>query len=40
LCPALLSADDFDQTPAFDPTDPEPVPEFDLDQTSIGPRWA
>jgi hypothetical protein len=28
-----LPADDFDQTPAFDPADPDPVPEFDLDQT-------
>lgn len=23
---------DFDQTPAFDPTDPEPAPEFEFDQ--------
>jgi hypothetical protein len=28
-----VPTDDFDQTPAFDPTDPEPVPELDLDQT-------
>jgi hypothetical protein len=28
-----LPTDDFDQTPAFDPADPEPVPELDLDQT-------
>jgi hypothetical protein len=28
-----VPADDFDQTPAFDPADPEPVPELDLDQT-------
>jgi hypothetical protein len=28
-----LHADDFDQTPAFDPAEPEPVPELDLDQT-------
>jgi hypothetical protein len=28
-----LPADDFDQMPAFDPADPEPVPELDLDQT-------
>lgn len=28
-----LPADDFDQTPAFDPTEPEPIPELDLDQT-------
>jgi hypothetical protein len=28
-----LPADDFDQTPAFDPSAPEPVPELDLDQT-------
>jgi hypothetical protein len=28
-----LPADDFDQTPAFDPAEPEPVPELDLDQT-------
>jgi hypothetical protein len=26
-------ADDFDQTPAFDPAEPEPLPELDLDQT-------
>ena len=25
--------DDFDQTPALDPTEPEPVPELDYDQT-------
>ena len=31
-----LPADDFDQTPAFDPADPEPVPELDLDQTRGG----
>lgn len=24
--------DDLNHTPAFDPADPEPVPEFDLDQ--------
>jgi hypothetical protein len=24
---------DFDQTPAFDPVDPEPLPDLDLDQT-------
>ncbi|MQA92859.1 MAG: hypothetical protein GEU90_21990 [Gemmatimonas sp.] len=24
---------DLDQTPAFDPTDPEPIPDFDFDQT-------
>jgi hypothetical protein len=28
-----LPADDFDQTPAFDPAEPEPLPELDLDQT-------
>jgi len=28
-----LPADDFDQTPTFDPTEPEPAPELDLDQT-------
>jgi hypothetical protein len=28
-----LPADDFDQTPAFDTTEPEPAPELDLDQT-------
>jgi hypothetical protein len=28
-----LPADDFDQTPALDPAEPEPVPELDLDQT-------
>jgi hypothetical protein len=28
-----LPADDFDQTPAFDPTAPEPNPELDLDRT-------
>ncbi len=28
-----LPADDFDQTPAFDPTEPEPVPDLELDQT-------
>jgi hypothetical protein len=26
-----LPADDFDQTPAFDPVDPEPLPDLDLD---------
>lgn len=26
-------ANDFDQTPVFDPADPEPVPELDLDPT-------
>jgi hypothetical protein len=25
--------DDFGQTPAFDPAEPEPVPELDYDQT-------
>jgi hypothetical protein len=29
----LLSPDHPDQTPAFDPANPEPVPELDLDQT-------
>jgi hypothetical protein len=29
----FLPADDFDQTPAFDPVDPEPVPDLDFDQT-------
>jgi hypothetical protein len=29
----LVPTDGFDQTPAFDPADPEPVPELDLDQT-------
>jgi hypothetical protein len=24
---------DLDQTPAFDPTEPDPLPEFDFDQT-------
>jgi hypothetical protein len=24
---------DLDQTPAFDPTEPEPIPDFDFDQT-------
>jgi len=24
---------DLDQTPAFDPTDPDPIPDFDFDQT-------
>jgi hypothetical protein len=24
---------DIDQTPAFDPTEPEPVPDFDFDQS-------
>ena len=34
LAPAdALPRDDFDQTPAFDPADPEPLPELDLDQT-------
>jgi hypothetical protein len=28
-----LPADDLDQTPAFDPTEPEPLSELDLDQT-------
>jgi hypothetical protein len=28
-----LPTDDFDQTSAFEPTDPEPIPELDLDQT-------
>jgi hypothetical protein len=28
-----LPADDFDQTPAFDPAEPEPLLELDLDQT-------
>jgi hypothetical protein len=28
-----LPADDFDQRPAFDPAEPVPVPELDLDQT-------
>ncbi len=28
-----VPAEHFDQTPAFDPADPEPVPELDLDQT-------
>jgi hypothetical protein len=28
-----LPANDFDQTPAFDPAEPEPVPDLDLDQT-------
>jgi hypothetical protein len=31
-----LPADDFDQTPAFDPVDPEPLPDLDLDQTRGG----
>jgi hypothetical protein len=31
-----LPTDDFDQTPAFDPTDPEPVLELDLDHTRGG----
>lgn len=26
-------ADDFDQTPTFDPAEPEPVPELNLNQT-------
>jgi hypothetical protein len=25
--------DDLDQSPEFDPTDPEPIPEEDFDQT-------
>jgi hypothetical protein len=25
---------DLDQTPAFDPTEPEPVPDFDFDQSA------
>jgi hypothetical protein len=25
---------DFDQTPASDPSEPEPVPDFDLDQSA------
>jgi hypothetical protein len=25
--------DDLNQSPAFDPTDPEPIPEDDLDQS-------
>lgn len=28
-----VPTDDFDQTPAFDPADPEPTPELDFDQT-------
>jgi hypothetical protein len=28
-----LSPDDLDRTPAFDPANPEPVPELDFDQT-------
>jgi hypothetical protein len=28
-----LPADHSDQTPTFDPTDPEPAPELDLDRT-------
>jgi hypothetical protein len=24
---------DLDQTPAFDPTDPDPIPDYDFDQT-------
>ncbi|MQA89332.1 MAG: hypothetical protein GEU90_03710 [Gemmatimonas sp.] len=24
---------DLDQTPTFDPTEPDPIPEFDFDQT-------
>jgi hypothetical protein len=28
-----VPTDDLDPTPAFDPTEPEPVPELDLDQT-------
>jgi hypothetical protein len=31
-----LPADDFDQTPAFDPVDPEPLPDLDLDHTRGG----
>jgi len=27
------SSPDMDQTPAFDPTEPEPVPDFDFDQS-------
>ncbi len=30
---APAPTDDFDQTPAFDPAEPEPVPELDYDQT-------
>jgi hypothetical protein len=29
-----VPTDDFDQTPAFDSAGPEPLPEFDLDQTA------
>jgi hypothetical protein len=25
---------DLDQTPAYDPTEPEPVPDFDFDQSA------
>ncbi|HUF50608.1 MAG TPA: hypothetical protein VMN60_07245 [Longimicrobiales bacterium] len=25
---------DLDQTPAYDPTEPEPVPDFDFDQST------
>ena len=36
--------DDLNQTPEFDPTEPEPIPEHDFDQTrgagSLGPRQA
>jgi hypothetical protein len=28
-----LPVDHFEQTPAFDPVDPEPVPDLDFDQT-------
>jgi hypothetical protein len=27
-----FSPDDLDQSPAFDPTEPEPIPEDDFDQ--------
>jgi len=31
--PDLDTSDfDFDQSPAFDPTNPEPIPEFEFDQ--------
>jgi hypothetical protein len=33
---SALDADpllDLDQTPAFDPTEPDPIPDFDFDQT-------
>jgi hypothetical protein len=29
----LLSLDDLDQSPEFDPADPEPVPEDDFDES-------